>query len=106
MSRTLHPKKLPSEAMRGLALVVVLGIIAVECATIFIIFVPVVPETASEPCFGGGCPHYTSLLVFNYYGSISFHYFKVGMVYGACNSNGFQMVTSASRSPTFCGPFF
>ena len=92
----------------SLALAVVLGIIVVECATLFIIFVPVVPEIANLPCFSGpiACPNQVSVYVVNYYGSISFHYFKVGMVYGACNGNGFQMVASANRSPTFCGPFY
>jgi hypothetical protein len=88
----------------SLALVVALGIIVVECMTLFILFVPVIAETASEPCLGSACPQNVSVLVFHYYGSISFHYFKVGMVYGGCN--GFQMVTSANRSPTFCGPFY
>ena len=83
-----------------LFLAVVLAILAVECATLFIIFVPIVPETAHEPCLIGACAR--PVLEFSYYGSISFHYFNVGMVFGACN--GFQMVTSASRSPTFCMP--
>jgi len=79
-------------------LVVVLAVIAVEIATLFVIFAPVVPETAKEPCLSHGCIQ--PVLDFNYYGSVSFHYFNVGMVYGACN--GFQMVTSSSASPAFC----
>ena len=81
----------------SLALVVVLGIIVVECATLFIIFVPVVPETASEyTCLYG----YTCPKALNYYGSISFYYFGVGMAFQGCS--GFQMVTSSGRSPTLC----
>jgi len=80
-------------------LVIVFIILALEIATLFIIFVPVVPETAKEPCYMSTCT--SPVLVYDYYGSITFHYFNVGMGYGACN--GFQMVTSASRSPTYCG---
>jgi hypothetical protein len=82
----------------SLGLVVFLSIIVVECATLFVLFVPVVPETANVPCYANPCPQ--GPFVSNYYGSVSFHYFNVGMVFGACND--FQMVTSASRSPTFC----
>jgi hypothetical protein len=79
-------------------LVLVLSIIIVECATLFILFIPVVPETTNVPCYANSCPQ--GPFVSDYYGSVSFHYFNVGMVFGACN--GFQMVTSASRAPTFC----
>jgi hypothetical protein len=82
----------------SLALVIVFIILALEIATLFIIFVPVVPETAKEPCFMSTCTQ--AVLVFDYYGSISFHYFNVGMVYGACG--GFQMATSPNRSPVYC----
>jgi len=81
-----------------LALVIVITVIVVECGTLFVLFVPIVPETATAPCYTPACN--MPILIFNYYGSVSFHYFNVGMVYGACN--GFQMVTSASRSPNFC----
>jgi hypothetical protein len=80
------------------ALIVISLVIALECATLFVVFVPVVHETAEEPCFMSTCTQ--AVLVFDYYGSISFHYFNVGMVYGACG--GFQMATSPNRSPDYC----
>jgi hypothetical protein len=83
----------------SLALVMVFVIIAVEFVTLFVIFPPVVPETAKEPCFMSACTQ--PVLVFNYYGSISFHCFDIGIMYGACN--GFQMVASAGRFSTYCG---
>ena len=85
--------------MRGsLVLAVVLTIIVIESAVPFVLFVPVVPETAKQPCLSPNCAQ--PVFVFNYSGSISFHYLGVGMVFGACN--GFEMVTSSRNSPTFC----
>ena len=77
----------------GFAVVLVIIVVA----TLFIIFVPVVPETTSvRGClFGYTCPG-----TVDYYGSISFHFFNVGMVYFSCN--GFQMVMSARGSPIIC----
>ncbi len=85
-------------------MVVVLSLIVAECATLFVLFVPVVPQTATEPCYpiGGSTQCPLGVLVFNYYGSISFHYFNVGMTYGAYG--GLQMVTSPSWSPLYCLP--
>jgi len=80
-----------------LAFVVILGIVMVEFATLLVVFVPVVSETdSSYSCIHG----YTCPKTIDYCGSISFHYFGVGMTYGACG--GFQMVTSAGRSPVIC----
>ena len=74
----------------------VLAIIAVECATLFIIFAPVVPESVVP----FSCPYGYTCPRVDFYGSILFHYFSVGMVYFACN--GFQKVKSASGSPIMC----
>ena len=78
------------------ALVAVLLIDALEIVTLFVFFVPVVPETFRDGCLGN-CQY---VYVVNYYGSISYHYFNVGMTYGACD--GFQMSPFANQSPLFC----
>ena len=80
----------------NLTLVIVLVIDALEVATMFVIFVPVVPETFRDGCLSP-CQY---VYVVNYYGSISYHYFNVGVTYGACD--GFQMSPSANQSPLFC----
>jgi len=80
---------------------VVVIIILVECVTLFAMLAPAVPETAEEPCYSDTCTQ--PVFVVHYYGSISFHFSGVGVVYGACG--GFQMVTSASKSPWYCYHF-
>ena len=51
------------------SLVVALLIILVECVTLFAMLVPVVPETAEEPCYSNTCAQ--PVFVVHYYGSIS-----------------------------------
>jgi hypothetical protein len=81
-----------------LALVAVLIIVAVEVAALFVMFVPVVHETAALPCY---MPCGAAFIVVNYSASISYQYFGVGFVYGACDSH-FQLVFAKTASPSFC----
>jgi hypothetical protein len=81
-----------------LALVAVLIIVAVEVAALFVVFVPVVRETEAIPCY---MPCGAAFIVTNYSVSISYQYFGVGIVYGACGGN-FQSVVNARGSLTFC----
>jgi len=80
-----------------LVLIAVSLIIAVECATLFVLFVPVVHDSWFIPCLSP-CK-YGAGFEANYTSSISFHYLNVGGVYGVCG--GYQ-VLDARNGIDFC----
>ena len=82
----------------SLALVVVLSLIVIECATLFVIFVPVVHDSHFIPCYSGSVCSGAGIKA-NYTASISFHYLNVGAVYGVCG--GYQ-VLDARQGINFC----
>ncbi len=80
-----------------LALIAILLIIAVECATLFVLFVPVIHDSQFVPCYSP-CK-YGAGFDANYTSSVSFHYLNVGGVYGVCG--GYQ-VLDARNGIDFC----
>jgi len=80
-----------------LALIAISLIIAIECATLFVLFVPVVRDSQFIPCYSP-CK-YGAGFEANYTSSISFHYLNVGAVYGV--RGGYQ-VLDARNGISFC----
>jgi hypothetical protein len=66
---------------RTKAIAILLGFIVVS----FLVFAPVVPQPWTIPgCTFLPCPSDSQPLVFHYYSSVAFYYFKIGGIYGAC----------------------
>jgi len=81
-----------------LALIAISLIIAIECAALFMLFVPVVHDSHFIPCYSGSSCSGAGIEA-NYTASISFHYLNVGAVYGVCG--GYQ-VLDARNGINFC----
>ena len=73
-------------------------LLTVTLAALFVVFVPVVPQTQPAPCYltcrsnSGYTAHYSA--------SVSFVYFNIGGVYQGCN--GYQLVGTTHAGPRLC----
>ena len=64
---------------------IIVVLISLVSVSLFTVFVPIVPETEYAPCY---VPCGNSAFVIIHYSSLmSFHFFKVGAVFGACGGN-------------------
>jgi len=87
---------------------IVLATLLAFAGVAFIVLAPVVPETQELPCTGPcgqalSQAHLTSNpFILSYSGSVSYHLFGIGAVYGACGP-AYEVGDYRFESPTFCG---